>query len=399
MKAVVYGAGVIGRGYIGAILQMSGYSVTFVELNEDVVRLVNEKGEYEVRFLMPDGDERHRIDGVAAVCAKDVEAVAELIAQADIMATAVGAKALAYIVSNILKGIRLRASRGMGPLDIILCENQMDVNRVFEGLMAEAAGADWPALKGAVGIVEASIGTTVPVQTAALLDGEPLRLSMERHVPLLVDDEGFLGDPKVKNMVRLKPFGFYLRRKLFIHNMGHAVCAYLGMLSGYTYIHEAIRDPQIRIVCQSAMTEAAMALSKAYQKDIAALYHYALDLMLRFENERIQVTCERVGSDIPRKLDPTDRLVGAAAFCREQGVDASAIDIAAAAALYQYLITENADFANAEAVFAELAGENAAHDQFPLIQPLLQKMRAGEGIRALREAAERGRIARSGPIV
>ncbi|MCL1855982.1 MAG: mannitol dehydrogenase, partial [Clostridia bacterium] len=43
MKAVVYGAGNIGRGFIGHLLYESGFYTTFIEVNKAVVRKINQE--------------------------------------------------------------------------------------------------------------------------------------------------------------------------------------------------------------------------------------------------------------------------------------------------------------------------------------------------------------------
>ena len=41
MKAVMYGAGNIGRGFIGALFAQSGYQVSFVDVVEATVQALN----------------------------------------------------------------------------------------------------------------------------------------------------------------------------------------------------------------------------------------------------------------------------------------------------------------------------------------------------------------------
>ncbi len=129
------------------------------------------------------------------------------------------------------------------------------------------------------------------------------------------------------------PFALYIERKLFIHNMGHSLTAYLGNLKGYEYIWQAIEDPEIEVLALRAMTESALALSIRYNVPFKDLYEHVEDLLFRFTNKKLGDTVFRVGRDLKRKLSPGDRLVGAIRSCNEAGVKPIALYAAYAAAL------------------------------------------------------------------
>ena len=108
MKAVMYGGGNIGRGFIGALLSQSGYEVTFIDVAEPVVKALQENGTYPVRYVSTEGYEDVWVKNVTAVNGNDGEAVSDAIGTCDIMATAVGARILKFIVPNIVAGLRKR---------------------------------------------------------------------------------------------------------------------------------------------------------------------------------------------------------------------------------------------------------------------------------------------------
>ena len=187
-QAVMYGGGNIGRGFIGALLSQSGYAVTFVDVAAPVVDTLRDKGTYPVRYVSSEGHEDVWIENVTAVNGNDMPSVAESIANCDIMATAVGARILKFIVPNIVAGLRRRWELGKGSLNIIICENLMDANKVLEGMLKEQlTEAERIRFDETVGLVEASIGRMVPVQTEEMKDGEPLRVCVERYGFLPVD--------------------------------------------------------------------------------------------------------------------------------------------------------------------------------------------------------------------
>jgi mannitol-1-phosphate 5-dehydrogenase len=133
--------------------------------------------------------------------------------------------------------------------------------------------------------------------------------------------------------VPFSPFGFYIRRKLFIHNMGHALCAYFGWLKGYTYIYEAAEDKEIVSRAQSAMLSVAAALHREYGIPLSEIEANVYDLIHRFGNRALKDSVARVGRDPIRKLKSNDRLVGAVLYCNEQGTSAGNILPGIAAAL------------------------------------------------------------------
>ena len=285
-KAVMYGGGNIGRGFIGMLLSQSGYEVTFIDVAEPVVKALQEKRNYPVRYVSSEGYQDVWVENVTAVNGNDAEAASDAIAGCDIMATAVGARILKFIVPNIVAGLRKRWAMGKGSLNIIICENLNDANKILEGMLkAELAAEEQERFDRTVGLVEASIGRMVPVQTEQMKDGEPMRVCVEQYGFLPVDKAAFKGDiPQIKNMVPYAPFDFYIKRKLYVHNMGHATCAYLGNLLGLEYIYEAIAVPEIRILVQNAMQESEMALCKRYGTPMMDLQEHITDLLYRFTN-------------------------------------------------------------------------------------------------------------------
>lgn len=335
----MYGGGNIGRGFIGALLSQSGYHVTFIDVAESVVSELNAKNNYPLRIVSGEGREDIDITNVSAVNGNDTAAAAHAIAECDIMATAVGARILKFIVPNIVAGLRERWAACDRPLNIIICENLNDANKIVEGMIKEKLTPEEIELFDAnVGLVEASIGRMVPVQTDEMKDGEPLRVCVERYGFLPVDKAAFKGAvPEIKNMVPFEPFDFFVKRKLFVHNMGHATTAYLGGLKGNEFIFEAIDDPDVRVIVQNAMLESAQALVQHYGVDMNWMLGHICDLLGRFTNAALKDTCARVGGDPARKLSPSDRLVGSMSLALSEGITPAYIAAGTAAGLKRYL--------------------------------------------------------------
>ena len=336
MRAVMYGAGNIGRGFIGLLLSQSGYQVSFVDVNDTVIEAMNTAHRYPVDVLLEEGTQEVWVENIDCVDGKNAESVAEAIAAADVMATAVGVNILKFIAAPIAGGLKKRWENGnMTPFNIIICENLIGADKVLHDLIAQnLSEAEIKNLDALVGFVEASIGRMVPVQTPEMQKGNPLRVCVEAYDRLPLDKAAVKGEfPPIKNVIWYTPFEFYIERKLYIHNMGHAMTAYLGDLLGCEYIWQAIENPTVELMVIRAMTASAIALAKRHGGDAADLFAHVQDLIRRFANRGLGDTVKRVGGDIRRKLSPGDRLVGALKMCKEQNVDSIYIEAAIAAAL------------------------------------------------------------------
>lgn len=374
-KAIVYGAGNIGRGFIGAKLSESGYEVVFIDIAEAVINKLNEDRQYCVEII---GDQciEKKIFNVRGVNAKDEELAIHEIASADLIATSVGANVLKFIAPVLARAIEIRAEDKAPALDILICENLNHADRILRDLLLnEIKDSAKVYLESQVGLVETSIGCMVPVMTPEKQAGDLLKVCVESYNFLPVDRAAFRGDiPNIERLIPYTPFEFYLHRKLFLHNMGHAMTAYLGDQFNCEYIWQAIEMPVIRLCVEKAMIESAIALSKKYQIFFSGLYAHIDDLILRFSNHELADTVARVGRDPLRKLQKDDRLIGAARACVGEGIFPAYISLGIAAALCFYQKTENnlLESSNAyEQIIREMK-ESLSESQFDMII-LLQK--------------------------
>ncbi|HID95969.1 MAG TPA: mannitol-1-phosphate 5-dehydrogenase [Candidatus Latescibacteria bacterium] len=335
-RLLQYGAGNIGRSFIGQLFSRSGWEVVFVDIDDLIVDALNRYGRYrvEVRDINP---QTIWVKNVRAVHGRDTERVVEEIATCDIMATAVGPGALPYIYPTVARGLVNRRQMGNGPLDIIICENLRNASEVFRSGLLQYLPADYP-LDSLVGLVETSIGKMVPIMTEEQRRKDSLLVFAEAFNTLIVDKKGFKGGvPDVEGIDAKENIDAYVDRKSFIHNLGHAVTAYLGYLVNpeTVYIWQAIDDEHIRKAVQGAMWESARALIADYPGEFNEENHseYISDLIRRFGNRSLGDTIYRVGRDLPRKLSSDDRLIGALRLDLRHGIFAPYTILGTAAAM------------------------------------------------------------------
>lgn len=333
-KFVMYGAGNIGRGFIGQVFSDAGYKVGFVDINKEVIAKLNMDGEYPVNIVSNDGVEEIKVKNVYGIDGTDINLVVEEIASADIMATAIGVNVLKFIAKPIALGLKKRFENNSKPFNIIICENLIGADEFLKGLIKEQIPEYSERIDKEVGFVEASIGRMVPVVPEDKKMGNVLRVYVEPYNILPVDLNAFKGEiPKIPNLYPYNPFDLFIQRKLFMHNMSHATCAYLGFLRNYKYIYQSVGDIDIKFIAYKCLVQSALAIAKENKVEINDLLVHAENLIYRFKNQALGDTVERVGKDTIRKLSNNDRLIGAIKLAEKNGLPCEYLCVGVAAAM------------------------------------------------------------------
>jgi len=327
--AVMYGAGNIGRGFIGQLFHDSGFEVVFIDVNSDVVDALNERKSYTQITVDGSKTEEREIQGVRAINGSDHSTVAREIADCEIMAVSVGSGAFTKIIPIIAEGLAMRKRS----LNILVCENIYRAPQILKRTL-ESFFPD-NGMPERIGCVGTTIGRMVPVVPISVREKDPTVIYVEKFCVLPIDNDAVvLPFPNLEHSILCSPFKFEEEKKLFIHNMGHATAAYLGYCKNYEYIWQAMKNATIRGHVKEAMTATSEALAKKYNKSIDDLLEYTDDLILRFGNKGLGDTVARVGGDPMRKLGRSERFSGAVRLCRTQGVDCSPLFKGIAAAMY-----------------------------------------------------------------
>lgn len=321
-KAVQFGAGNIGRGFTGQLFSESGYEVVFVDVMPDVVRLLCERGAYTIR-IASDTPEDIEIKNIRAVSGRDIEAVASELATADIACTAVGVNVLPAIAPALARGVERRmVERSDAPLNIIICENLAHADTFLRDQVRKNLPNECHSyFDSKVGFVMSVVARMVPTMTEEQRREDPLLIVVEAYKKLPVDRNAFVGPaPEIVGVEAYDNFQAFVDDKLFTHNCGHAVAAYLGYLRGHEFMWQAMRDDRVLAATRAAMMETGEALARAYGVDLVEHHAHIEDLIQRFGNVALGDQVARVGRDPVRKLGSDDRLVGGAKFCVAQGV-------------------------------------------------------------------------------
>lgn len=312
---LIFGAGKIGRSFIGQLFGKAGYEVVFVDMDESLVRELNRRGSYPVIIKGVDKEERLVIENVRAIHAVDTNAVTKALRDTNIMAISVGKSALPAIAPVIAKGLLERESHRTGwILDMILAENMRSSDLFFREKLRENLPPSYP-LDSMVGLVETSIGKMVPIMTAGDLAEDPLQVFAEPYNTLILDKKGFRGEiPNIGELALKENMKAWVDRKAFIHNLGHATAAYCGHLKypEATFMYEVLGDAEVYSFTKKVMAASAQILMATYPGEFTwdCLSDHIDDLLDRFQNRNLGDTVFRVGSDLQRKLGRDDRFMG-----------------------------------------------------------------------------------------
>ena len=313
-QIVIFGAGKIGRSFIGQLFGCAGYQVVFIDVYQTLVDGLNQKGSYRV-IIKGEIEEEITVPNVRAISALDKEKVIEAVSMAGILAVSVGKNVLERIMPVIAASLVQRNTNNPGtPLDIILAENMRSAAEFVREILIKNLPANFP-VDNLVGLVETSIGKMVPIIPQAELEKDPLVVFAEAYNTLILDAKGFKSSiPQIKGLAPKSNIKAWVDRKAFIHNLGHATAAYFGysLHPEAVYLFEVLEDPEVLLFTRVVMLQSAEILRAAYPDDFTAadLEAHIDDLIYRFRNKALKDTIFRVGMDLIRKLGSDDRFMG-----------------------------------------------------------------------------------------
>lgn len=329
-KAIQFGAGNIGRGFIGAVLSKAGYHVVFADVNELVVNKINEDGKYTVAIMDTECTEQV-ITNISAVDSRSPE-LAKEIAQAQVVTTAVGLGILPRIAGALAAGIAERQAQGVTEyLNVIACENGLRASsqlkeHVYSHLTEEQkAYAD-----EYVAFPDCSVDRIVP----PIKSENPIDVVVEKFYEWNVERASIKGDLQMEGMNLADNLIAYIERKLFTLNTGHAITAYLGKLKGLGTIADSIADEEIYTIVKAAMQESGEGLVAKYGFDHDAHFAYIDKIIGRFRNPHLQDDVTRVGREPLRKLSANDRLIKPTMTAIEHGFATPNLVLGIGAALH-----------------------------------------------------------------
>ena len=319
LKAVHFGAGNIGRGFVGLILHKAGYEVVFADVNADLIDALATTPSYVVTEV-GDGASVWTVDNYRAInsATHEADVVAE-IASADVETTAVGPNILRFVAPLIAAAITQRPA-GLAPLAVMACENAINATDLLKAEVVKAL-PDASLADGAI-FANTAVDRIVPGQNP----DAGLDVTVESFFEWAIESTPF-GDaaPLIPDAHFVDDLAPYIERKLFTVNTGHATAAYHGFAAGVSSMSEAFSTPAIAAEVRAVLAETKALLVAKHEFDPEVQQAYIDKNMVRFANPELSDTVDRVGRQPLRKLGRNERFVGPAAELAERGLSSEAL--------------------------------------------------------------------------
>lgn len=377
-KAVHFGAGNIGRGFVGVILNEAGYELVFSDVAAPLIDALNTEESYTVHEVGADPKDITITNFRGINSAENPDALAEEIATADVVTTAVGPTVLKFVAVNIAQGLQKRAELGTpGKVAVMACENAINAtDGLAEEVRKHYAAADEQAI-----FANTAVDRIVPNQAP----GQGLDVTVENYYEWAVETGPFGDDvPAINGATWVEDLAPYITRKLFTVNTGHATLAYFGAQAGISKISDALANDEIRAKVEATLAETKDLIVRRFGFEPEVQQAYIEKILSRFANKDLPDTTDRVGRSPLRKISRNERFIGPAADLAELGRPTDALlatvaallefDVAAdpeAVSLQQTLAELKAGESDLDTVTAQLTGLDAEHPLYPGVRTVI----------------------------
>ena len=381
-KAVHFGGGNIGRGFVAEFLHNSGYEVVFVDVMDSIIEALQKQSHYTVTEIAEDGEREFTIDHYRAINSKhEMDKVIHEIATADVVTCAVGPNILKFVAEPVAKAIEARTLDY--PLAVIACENAINATTTWRGFIeAKLSEETKKNLQSKARFANSAIDRIVPQQDP----DAGLNVKIEKFFEWCVESTPFDNGgnkPAIKGVHYVEDLEPYIERKLFTVNTSHATAAYYGHQAKLTYVHEVLHDKKLHDIVRDAVKETAHLIVNKHGVTIEEQNDYVDQIIDRISNHILKDNVERVGRAPLRKLSRKERFIGPAAQLAERGEKIDAL-LGAVEQAYRFQNVEGDDESfelakilkehSAEEVVTKVNGIEKDHPLYERLVPIVKKV-------------------------
>ncbi len=333
-RVMILGAGSTGRGHVGELAFEAGWELVLVDKDPGLVQILKDAARYTVHLHGPQRVRRVIVEGYRAYHVGEVGALVEQALDIPLILTSLFSDNLHEVAPLVARIIAARWAAGVtSRVNIVCCENMQHSGTMLKSmalpLLAPEAGAYAATY---VGFPDCMVSRVVPLAVDI-----PLEMIAEDYNEWTVDATAFVGPPvDLPAMELVSNQEARLARKFFLHNGGHAICAYWGFHRGHTYVHEAVADPLVLEHVAGAIEQLAQVVSRHYGFTLESAREYGLALKGRGAVAELKDLILRVVRDPLRKLSRGERFVAPAELAVRYGLPFHELALGIAAVLHYY---------------------------------------------------------------
>lgn len=326
-KAVVYGAGQTGRGYVARYLKEKGYQITFIEKNEQLIQYLNEDERYDIHFYHKDRTP-FIVDNFHVYSLLDE--LRSILLDADLIITSVGEENLSEVATSLTKHLS-----GNEIPQLLTCENGINPARVLKRSLQKCTATNKDFL----------ISQTAVFCSTVNIEGTRLDILSQNETYFPYDSDGFEGKLDFSGAVPIANFENFLKRKIYTYNCLAGLISYLGYVKGYRIYSEAANDPEISEIMDRLLEELDPALANYFGISLEEQHKFSQKALAKFKDKFILDYVIKNGRAARRKLGATERIYAPYQILKERDYNTEIITLIAGAAL-TYLETIEFDGEN-----------------------------------------------------
>ncbi|SDJ57365.1 mannitol-1-phosphate 5-dehydrogenase [Salimicrobium halophilum] len=330
MLALHFGAGNIGKGFIGYLLNKTGYDVCFVDVDQEAIDRFNETNRYHVE-LLDDAETTETVSPVSALNSlNQQEEVINRIQHADVITTSIGVHNLHRIAGTLANALLQRITWNHNKLDIIANENAINASSTLQAEVEKhVSPEEMEEILSLVSFPNASVD-----RLALSKEGADYETALVEPFYEWVINEKEMGNhdlPPIYGATYVNDLKPFIERKLFLVNMGHATTAYIAFLYEEPTIQSALENPDIETFVRGTMHESAQYFVENFDVSQDEMNDYIEKIINRFKNKNISDNIFRVGRAPLRKLGQNERLSKPTQELRRSGLPTEHLTVAIAA--------------------------------------------------------------------
>lgn len=337
MKNVHFGAGNIGRGFIGQVLNESGYNITFVDINELIVTTLNQVENYKV--IIKDNKTEITVNNFSALNSlTDTNQIIEAINKSDLVTTSIGVSVLPSIAKTIAVALKIKVKENnTHPIDIMACENIINATELLKTeIFKHLENEEKKFVNQYVGFVNVLVDRTVLIKK----NDDPLLVEVENYYEWTINQTQIKSsiNNQIKNAKYTNNLYRYIQRQLLITKIGYETSGYLAAYNQEKDIFNDLKNDKNKNQLLEVLKETENILLTKLEFNPEEIEPYQEMIISRLKNNEIKEDINKLCRLPINKLANDQILITAITDCYKKNLEYDNL-----ARIYAYILKYNND--------------------------------------------------------